>query len=247
MDRLFKEYKLSEALKTIYSLIWDDFCSWYLEWVKPAGEEPISQNVYNRTIAFFTELMQMLHPFMPFITEEVYHLLATRNDDICVKQNSKPGAPDLSVLETGARLKEVITGLRDARNKNKIKLRDEIKLYIITDNTQLYTSVYHILSKQVNANAIAFNTEALGHNISVVLGKDKFFLETSAPIDNADQKAGLLKELNHIEGFLFSVEKKLSNEKFMQNARPEVIELELKKKADAESKLKVLRESLSGL
>jgi valyl-tRNA synthetase len=120
-------------------------------------------------------------------------------------------------------------------------------LYIVTETPDLYRAVYHILTKQVNANTIAFNTEAIGHNVSVVIGKDKFFLETAEPIDNSEQKENLLKELKHLEGFLSSVEKKLSNDRFMQNAKPEVIALERKKKADAETKLTVIRESLAQL
>lgn len=247
VERLYTDFKLSEALKTIYSLIWDDFCSWYLEWVKPPFGQSIEPAIYRQTVYFFSELMHLLHPFMPFITEEIYHLLDDRNDDLAIKQYSSVSAPDKKVLEAGAVLKEVITGLRDTRNRSKLKQRDEIKLYIITESKDMYMSVYHILSRQVNANAIAFNTEALGHNVSVVIGMDTFFLETAAPIDNSEQKEGLLKELNHLEGFLLSVEKKLGNERFMQNAKPDVIALEQKKKSDAETKIRIIRESLANL
>jgi valyl-tRNA synthetase len=144
-------------------------------------------------------------------------------------------------------LKNVITGLRDARNKIRLKQREEIKLYVITDNPDLYKTFYHILARQVNANSIAFNSEALGHNVSVVVGKDKFFLETTAAIDNTDQREGMEKELKYLEGFLMSVEKKLTNERFMQNAKPDVVAHEQKKKADAEMKIKVIRESLLNL
>lgn len=243
----YREFKLSEALKTIYSLIWDDFCSWYLEWVKPPVNQKMDKGIYRQSVKFFTELMQMLHPFMPFITEEIYHLLENRNDDLCVRQSVTYKPADAEVLRAGSLLKDVITGLRDARNKSRIKQKDEIKLYIITDTPDLYKSFYHILSKQVNANAIAFNTEAIGHNISVVVGKDKFFLETSAPIDNSEQREGMMKELKHLEGFLLSVDKKLSNERFMQSAKPEVVALEKKKRDDAETKIRVIRESLANL
>ena len=247
VESLYSQFRLSEALKTIYSLIWDDFCSWYLEWVKPPHGHVIDSNVYDKTVGFFTELMQLLHPFMPFVTEEIYHLLTDRDDDLCVKQYAKASTPDAKVLEAGSLLKDVITGLRDARNRSKLKQKDEIKLYIVTDMQDLYMSVYHILTRQVNANTIAFNTEALGHNISVVIGKDKFYLETAAAIDNSDQIDGLMKELKHLEGFLSSVNKKLSNERFMQNAKPEVIALEQKKRNDAETKIRIIRESLASL
>ena len=191
--------------------------------------------------------MQMLHPFMPFITEEIYHLLENRKDDLCVRQYTTLKSADKLVLKAGATLKEVITGLRDARNKSRIKQKDEVKLYVITEDTELYKSFYHILAKQINANAIAFNTEALGHSVSVVIGKDKFFIETAGPIDISEQREGMMKELKHLEGFLQSVDKKLSNERFMQSAKPEVVALEKKKRADAETKIRVIRESLANL
>ena len=184
---------------------------------------------------------------MPFVTEEIYHLLDNRKEDLCVRQYTPMKSPDKTILKAGAILKDVITGLRDARNKSKIKQKDEVKLYVITSDTELYKSFYHILAKQVNANTIAFNTEALGHNISVVIGKDKIFIETAGPIDNSEQREGMMKELKHLEGFLASVDKKLSNERFMQSAKPEVIALEQKKRADAETKISVIRESLASL
>ncbi|HUQ66599.1 MAG TPA: valine--tRNA ligase [Flavitalea sp.] len=244
---MYDDFKLSEALKTIYSLIWDDFCSWYLEWVKPLPDHKIDKGIYRQTVNFFTELMHLLHPFMPFVTEEIYHLLADRNDDLCIRQSGQLNTADPDILKAGSILKEVITGLRDARNKSKLKLKEEIKLYIITEQPDLYKSFYHILAKQVNANSIAFNTEAIGHNISVAIGKDKFFIETTAPIDSGEQRDGMMKELKHLEGFLTSVDKKLTNVRFMQNAKPEVIALEKKKRADAETKIRVLRESLANL
>jgi len=247
VDRLMADFKLSEALKTIYSLIWDDFCSWYLEWVKPGLNQPMHPGIYQNTLSFFTELMHLLHPFMPFITEEIYHLLEERNDDLCVRQSLPVQIPDAKVLQAGRVLKEVITGIRDARNKNKIKPKEEIKLYIRTESTDMFMSVYHILSKQVNANAIAFNTEALGHNIAIVIGKDKFFIETAGAFDASEQIEELQKELQRLEGFLSSVEKKLGNERFMQNAKTEIIALEQKKKTDAEAKIKAIKESLSDL
>jgi valyl-tRNA synthetase len=247
VQEMYKGFRLSEALKTIYTLVWDDFCSWYLEWVKPAPHQSIDPAIYDSTIEFFTELMHLLHPFMPFVTEEIYHLLADRTEDLCIRQYTPIEEPDHDVLSRGKVLKEVISGLRDSRNRAKLKLKDEIKLYIITSEQEMYMSFYHILTKQLNANSIAFNTDARGHNISVVIGKDKFFIETAAPIDNAEEKQELEKELKYLEGFLLSVDKKLTNERFMQSAKPEVIQLEQKKRSDAETKIRVIRESLSRL
>ena len=247
VDELMKQFRLSEALKTIYSLIWDDFCSWYLEWVKPGFEQPIDAAIYKKTIAFFTDLMQLLHPYTPFVTEEIYHLLEERNDDLCVKQFEKVMVTDLQILETANLLKEVITGIRDVRNKLQIKPKETIALHIQTELANVYEGIKDILAKQVNAKSILFTNEPVTGTITCVIGKDKFYIETEQPLNSGMQKDDLLKELTHLEGFLISVDKKLSNEKFVQNAKPEVLALEQKKKADAETKIKVIEESLSSL
>ena len=257
LDEQFKEFRLSEALKTIYSLIWDDFCSWYLEWVKPsfakasdgkAGEpEPIDKMVFEKTVSYFEQLMQLLHPFMPFITEELYHQLKNQENDLTVKQLPPAGQPDKVILNNAALLKEVISAIRDARNKNQLKPRETIKLYIQTENGDTYKSIESILAKQVNAETITYSNTNVPNSITVVVQKDKFFIETTTALDTASQKEQLQKDLDYLKGFLVSVEKKLDNERFVQNAKPEIIESERKKKADAEAKIRVIEESLLGL
>jgi valyl-tRNA synthetase len=245
---MIEQFKLSEALKTIYSLIWDDFCSWYLEWIKPGFEQPIEAAVYQKTIDFFTELIQLLHPFMPFVTEEIYHLLAERKDDLCVKQFAAAGSTtDSTVLSNAILLKDMITGIRDVRNRQQIKPKETIALHIQTDNAAIYKSIENILAKQVNAKSISYTTDVVDGTITCVIGKDKFYIETEQPMDAGKQKADLEKELAHLKGFLISVEKKLGNEKFVANARPEVLALEQKKKADALEKIGVIEESLGQL
>jgi valyl-tRNA synthetase len=249
INQLFKEFRLSEALKTIYSLIWDDFCSWYLEWVKPGFEQPIDAEVYAKTVAYFEELMQLLHPFMPFITEEIYHALKERadGDDITIKQYADLQTADASVLGLATQLKEVITALRDVRVKNQIKPKEPIKLSVETANTDAYRRIASILQKQVNAESINFVTATVAGTISTVVQKDKFYIATEQAIDTSSQKEQLLKDLDYLKGFLVSVEKKLGNERFVQNAKPEVVEVERKKKADAEAKIKAIEESLASL
>jgi valyl-tRNA synthetase len=247
VEKLFKDFKLSEALKTLYSLIWDDFCSWYLEWVKPAPDQPINAGVYQKTVMFFEKLMQLLHPFMPFITEEIYHALREQQDDLCVKQYEKVPAPDQSILQQGKLLQDVITGLRDARNKNQLKPREAVKLNIHALDKKQYQTIEQILSRQCNAKEIAFVSEPVANTIAVVIGKDKFYIEAEKPVDTGLQKEELMKELAYLRGFLESVNKKLSNERFVQNAKPEVVNLERKKKEDAEAKIKIIEESLSSL
>jgi valyl-tRNA synthetase len=247
IEQHYKEFKLSEGLKTIYSLIWDDFCSWYLEWVKPGMDQPIDKAVYDKTASFFTELMQLLHPYMPFITEEIYQLLAPRYEDLCVKQFAPLQTADPIVLQEGQLLKDVITGLRDVRIKNEIKSKEPIKLYIQGDNQELYKAIESILLKQVNIEQLSFTANTVANTITAVIGKDKFYIETERAIDSGAQKEELLKELEYLKKFLDSVNKKLSNERFIQSARPDVVQLEQKKKLDAEEKIKVLESSLSHL
>nr|WP_233589226.1 valine--tRNA ligase [Gynurincola endophyticus] len=244
VEKYYKDFKLSEALKTIYSLIWDDFCSWYLEWIKPGQDQQMDPLVYNKTIGFFSELMQLLHPFTPFVTEEIYHLLAERNDDLCVKQFTAAETPNDAILAQGDLLKTVISGLRDARNKNQLKPKEEIDLFIQTAEQPVYEPIMSILSKQAATKSIQFVDKVQDNCITTVIGKDKFYLAAEREIDVAAQKEALLKDLEHLQGFLVSVDKKLSNERFVQNAKPEVVALEQKKKADALEKIQIIEDSL---
>jgi len=247
VEGLMEQYKLSEALKTIYSLVWDDFCSWYLEWVKPGFEQPISKEVYEKTVRFFEELMQLIHPFMPFVSEEIYHLLKEQKDDLCVKVNQPIGVIDVDTLQQGELLKQVITSLRDARVKNQIKPKETIKLHIQTADTANYQAIESILTKQINAATITFTDNTVANTIVVAVERDKFYIESEKELDTTALKQELLKDLAHQQGFLESVLKKLGNERFVQNARPEVIELERKKQADAEARIKTIEESLANI
>ncbi len=248
LGEMIKEFRLSEGLKTIYSLIWNDFCSWYLEWVKPGLDQPISAHVYQRTIAVYEQLLQLLHPYLPFITEEIYHLLADRKegDDLIVKQLAVPQTPDAGVLKYGSMLQELITAVRDTRNKNLLKPKDTIKLWIDTSHHAFYEGVQDILRRQVNAENIGFTTDAKPGCISIVVQTDKLYIEAAAAtIDTEAQKAQMQKDIIYFKGFIESLDKKLMNEKFVANAKPEVIANERKKRADAEAKIQTLEESLS--
>lgn len=247
VDELMTQFKLSEALKTIYSLIWDDFCSWYLEWAKPGFEQPVDPKVYNKTIEFFEKLMELLHPIMPFITEEIFHLLKEQNEDLTVKLQGKPIPADETILAAGSLLKDVITKLRDARNKNQLKPKDPVVLHIMAENTNGYKAIEPILMKQVNASSVVYTSTAVANTIVVNMEKDKFFIEAEQQLDTAAIKDRLLKDLDYEQNFLASVMKKLSNEKFVQNAKPEIIALERKKQADAEARIKTIEESLKSL
>lgn len=252
LDQSFDQFRLSESLKTIYTLIWDDFCSWYLEWVKPVyGSDTIDEKIITSTKNFFEELMKLLHPFMPFITEEIYHELQNRKegDDICIAQLIKTEVltSDAAYLAAGSLLQSSITGIRDARNKANLKPKESIRLFFQSETPEAYTQIGDILCKQVNASSLALTLEQVPQSIPAVAGKEKFYIVSETPIDTGAQKQELEKELEYLKGFLISVDKKLSNEKFVANAKPEVVEVERKKKADAEKKINMIQESLTNL
>ena len=236
VEILLSQFKLSEALKTIYSLIWDDFCSWYLEWVKPGFEQPISKNIYDKTISYFEELMQLLHPFMPFITEEIFHLLKEQSEDLCVKQFEIIKQVNQNIIDEGDFLKRSISEIKNLRSKFDLK---EFNIWL-TEERHLFMA--EIFNKNFKTAKVEYS-KSPGHGlISIMFGK--IYIETETETNNKDQ---LLKELEYLKGFLIPVQKKLSNEKFVQNANPEVIELERKKQSDAEAKIKVIEESLANL
>jgi valyl-tRNA synthetase len=247
VDEMLKTFRLSEALKTIYGLIWDDFCSWYLEWIKPGFEQPMHAGVYEKTVEFYDALLQLLHPFMPFITEEIHHTLKTQSEDLCVKLYTPNMKVNKEVLNAGSLLQNVISTLRDARNKNQIKPKDAIELHIQTANNAPYQTIQNILAKQINASSIEYTSSTIASSIVVALEKDKFYIVANQAIDTASLKEYLLKDLAHQQGFLQSVDKKLLNEKFVQNAKPEVLAIEQKKKADALARIQTIEESLAQL
>lgn len=245
IEELMKDFRLSEALKNIYSLIWDDFCSWYLEWVKPAQDQGLSAEVYHKTIDIYESLLQLLHPYMPFVTEEIYHLLREQKDDLMNRQLPSFTSASNEILTQGKLLQDLITAVRDARVKNNLKPKDVIKLAVDTKEQSVYANATSLLSRQINAEEISFTSEAIQGSISLVVGTDKFYISSNVTIDTTAQKEQLQKDLDYQKGFLLSVEKKLSNEKFVANAKPEILASEQKKQSDALAKIKTIEESLS--
>ena len=251
IDQLMAHYKLSEALKTLYSLIWDDFCSWYLEWVKPGFEKPMDQAHLHKVINNFEMLLERLHPFMPFVTEEIYQLLREKqNIDLCVRQldqTLQPTSSDPQTLKEGEVLKSAITAIRDVRVKAQIKNKDAVEIYCTAQEQDEWEIIRPLLSKQVNASAFSFTTDTIANAIQLVVGSAKLYIKSEQAIDTSAQRKTIEDELAYYEGFLASVEKKLSNEKFVQNAKAEVVEMEKKKQHDAQQKIAMLKESLANL
>ena len=254
IEQMYEQFKLSEVLKTLYTLVWDDFCSWYLEWVKPAyGSTEIDVHIIAATKKFFESLMKLLHPFIPFITEEIYHQLEERieGDDICIalqnSVNETLSELQINILAQGKLLQDAITAVRDTRNKAQLKMKETIELYVQTANSSDYLIIGSILAKQVNATEFAITNETIPQTIPAVAGKEKFYIKTTTPMDTGNQKIELLKELEYHKGFLDAVDKKLSNERFIQNAKPEIVAAEHRKKTDALAKIKMIEESLTSL
>ena len=247
VNQLMQHFKLSEALKVIYSLIWDDFCSWYLEWVKPEFGQPIENEILEKTVSYFDNLLQLLHPFMPFITEEIYHLLKERKEDLTIQPFKSLPVADNNILQSGNHLKNLITAIRDARNKNNLKFKEPVSLCIETKNKTDFAPFISILCRQVNAESITFSSKPEKTTLTLVVNNDTIYLQTDKKMDVTGQLEKLTKDLQYLNGFLISIDKKLSNDKFVQNAKPEVIAMERKKKEDAEIKIETIRQSIVSL
>lgn len=247
LEKSYNSYRLSEALIDLYKFIWDDFCSWYLEFIKPPYGEKIDTITYQKTINYFEELMKLLHPFMPFISEEIYHHLKEQTTDICVSPYPAQTAYDSTIIKEGEKLKSIITTIRDTRNKNGLSPKVTLSVYVETDDKSIYTKFGLLIQKIANIHPIQFTEKEVPNTVSQLVEKDKVFIETGIEIDTAQEKKKIQEEIEYFKGFINSVEKKLSNEKFVANAKPEIIENERKKLADGLSKIKSLEAALNAL
>jgi valyl-tRNA synthetase len=252
LEKSYASYRLSEALIDLYKFIWDDFCSWYLEFVKPPFGEKIDAVSYQKTVGYFEELMKLLHPFMPFISEEIYHYLhdtdaKNENEDIIVAAYPVVGNYDLKIIQEGEKLKEIISSIRDVRNKNGLSPKIKLTVHIQATDKNLYNKFGTLIEKIANIYPILFTNNEVANAVSQLIQTDKIFIETGVQIDTESEKKKIQEEIEYYKGFIASVEKKLGNEKFVANAKPEIIENERKKMADGQSKLQSLQESLSKL
>ena len=253
VEDLFSKFRISDALQAIYKLIWDDFCSQYLELIKPAFEQPIDQITYEATINFFERLMCLAHPFMPFITEEIWQDIREREagESICIAPFPKPGAIDQQILASFEEFFEIVSNVRNVRNAKQISPKTALPLTIKTtwpDRFQPFESLIH---KMANVSAISYvsdlsDTESSA-SISFLIKSDEFFVNIAGQIDTEQEITNTRKDLDYNIGFRDSVLKKLSNEKFVANAKPDVIERERQKLADAEAKIQSLKQRLADL
>ena len=240
----FDKFRLSEGLMKIYKLVWDDFCSWYLEMVKPVYGQPVAKELYEATIIIFDSILRLLHPIMPFITEELWQELQPRKDgdSICIAEwpttfNSPKVDADKALL--------LITEVRAFRNSKGLSPKESVELYIISQHENDYKNFEGLIIKLANVSALHFTAEKVQGAYSFLINTDEAFIPVE--LDKDAESKRIAEEINYLEGFLKSVETKLSNERFMANAKPDVIEKELQKKADAENKLATLKEQLGML
>ncbi|MFN4082964.1 MAG: valine--tRNA ligase [Bacteroidia bacterium] len=247
LENKYSEYKLSEVLMGIYKLIWDDFCSWYLEMIKPTFGSPINQTTYTKTIKIFEQLLKLLHPFMPFITEEIWQNMAERKtrESICV--SNYPTIESETVKTDLEAAQELIVKIREFRNSKSISPKEIFNISIKTEKTEKYEAYAFIICKMAAVGNIDFVKEKPEQTIAIPSGTDELFIHYKLNIDINAEKEKLEKDLAYQQGFLQSVEQKLKNEKFMANAKPELIERELQKKADALAKIDAIKQALQSL
>ncbi len=251
IEENFKQYRLSEALMATYKLVWDDFCAWYLEMVKPVYQQPIDAETYTATAGFFENILKIVHPFMPFLTEELWHdnLFGERARlDCCiVAQQPKVGEINLKLLNEISTIKEVVSEIRNTRNQKQISPKEALPLAIKTNSEIDYKTYVPILSKLGNLTEVNFTQDKIAGAANFIAGTDEFFIELANNIDVEAERERIQKELIYLQGFLKSVTAKLSNERFVQNAKAEIVANEQQKKADAEAKILILEEGLAGL
>ena len=242
----YAKFRISDALLVTYKLIWDDFCAWYLEMVKPEFGKPIHKETLSKTIGYFESILKVLHPFMPFITEELWHELQERNANDCLIVAawpiSKPANED--IIQESAYAFEIIGEIRNFRNSKGISPKESLKLMVKSEEENLIPSFWPIISKLSNLSDIAFTNEKVSNASGFVIKSTEFFIPQEGKIDAAKERETILKDLEYQRGFLLSVDKKLFNEKFVSSAPPQVIEIERKKKQDAETKIKAYEEAL---
>ncbi len=246
IEKDFDEFRLSEALMKSYKLVWDDFCSWYLEMIKPAYGTPIDRETYEATIGIFDRLMRILHPFMPFVTEEIWHALADRPEGSSIMVQHMPRSVffDQRMLDDFELAREIIAGVRNLRNSKGLSPKEQLELFIKGQCPAMFNG---IICKLGCISKIESVTEKVEGALSFMVGTTECFVPVSLNIDKDAELKKLNDELKYAEGFLATVMKKLSNEKFVNGAPEKVVAVERQKKADAESKIAALKAQIEAL
>ena len=246
MDDLMGKFRISEALMAIYRLYWDEFSSWYLEIVKPAYGQPIDAKTFEATCRFFDTLLRLLHPFMPFITEELWQHLAERKpgESIMTAQLPKPFSPNMEMINEFEHLKEVVAGIRTVRKQKQLPQRESLKLCVKGTHNPMLNAV---LVKMGNLSEIESVEEKNPASSAFIVGATEYSIPLAGKINTEEERARLEKDLEYYKKFLGGVEKKLANEKFVANAPEAVVAVERKKKSDAEEKIAAITAALAAL
>jgi len=253
IEKSFESFRLSEALMTLYGFIWNDFFSQYLEIVKPVYGQPIDKATLEQTINFYERLMTLLHPFMPFISEEIWHQLKERKDgeDCVVSSYPTAGPFDADFVKQVETAMEAISKLRDCRNQNGLKMKDSIPMYIEDNDSaqKLYAikGLKEMVIKMSNLTDLIFTKEEVANSVSFLAGTEKYFIESNKTVDVEAERERISTDLEYQKGFVAKVQKKLSNERFVSGAPAPVVEKEKQKLADGLAKIKLLEEALSNL
>ena len=246
VDDLFSKYRLSEAMMMIYKLFWDEFSSWYLEMIKPGYQLPIDKATYDETLGFFDALLRLLHPFMPFITEELWQALEPRKEgeSLMVALMPEVAPVDNAYLDAFDVVKEIVSGVRTIRLQKNIPNKDTLALQVLGDHNDVFNPV---IAKMCNLSEITKTDDKAAGAVSFLVRTTEYAVPLGNMINVEEELAKLAEELKYQQGFLASVQKKLSNESFVSKAPAKVIEMERKKQADAESKIKSIEESIAAL
>jgi valyl-tRNA synthetase len=243
----FSKYRISDALMSVYKLVWDDYCSWFLEMIKPAYQQPIDKATFDSTILIFEKIIKLLHPFMPFITEEIWHLVAERTDKECLMISPMPEAEkfDAKIIEKFESAIEVIIAIRNVRKEKNLPNKDAIDLFIkknFSENSDL--TFDNLVQKMCNLSTLEYVENKIEGAFSFTIKNTEFFIPVGTNFNAEEEIAKIEEELKYTKGFLESVTKKLSNESFANNAPAKVVEIEKKKQSDAEDRIKILEEQL---
>lgn len=251
---LFKKYRLSDALMTIYKLFWDDFSGWYLEIIKPTYGSPIDNKTYQQTLTFFEKLLKLLHPFMPFITEALWQHITIRKKGDSIMTSLLPPLDaqtndDTTLLNQMETARNIVAAIRNVRNQKNIPNKQKLTLQVTgkAEDTALNTPLAQIITKMAGLNHIVHTTQPNPDSTTFIAGTTEYAIPLGNLIDTNTETHKLTAELNHLEAFLAGIHKKLANQHFLANAPTQVIERERKKQADATKKIKTIKESLAAL
>jgi len=246
----FVKFRISDALMACYKLIWDDFCSWYLEMIKPAFGQPIDAATLNTTVDFFEKLMKLLHPFMPFITEEIWQHLDSRRSGVSIMVAEAPpaGQPDHDIIRRFEFAAEVINAVRNLRASANIPFKQPLALLVRKNNEEAADPTFdELVIKLCNLEDLGYTEDKIPGALSFVVRRTEFYVPAEQAGNVEENIAKLRDELKYARGFLVSVRKKLGNEKFVANAKPEIVEIERRKESDTVAKIKVLEEQIASL